>query len=202
MLELRQAELQVAGARAALALDEPEDALAMSAAALALDPPPALRAQALLVKSAAQLAKGDSALAALALADGLATKDWKKMPAAIRAEYAERRAHIAVADKRSAEAVWLLDEAAALWKQAGRLPEMARALAAAGRLAKESGDGAGACDRFYRSSRSLWAQGYQPEAVKILEEGVACAENLKDETLGKRLADLFVTFKNGQRLTE
>ena len=79
---------------------------------------------------------------------------------------------------------------------------MARALAEGGRQAQAAGDGPGACDRLYRSARSLWAQDLQPEAVRTLEEGVACAEELKDETLGKRMAELFVTFKDGKRLSE
>lgn len=198
----RQAELQVAGARAQLALDKPEEALAMAQAALKLDPAPALRAQALLAQSAAELKQGNAAAAAMALADGISAKQWDQLPAAIRAEYATRRADLAAAEQRTAGALMLQDEATALWRKAGRLPEMARSLAAAGRLAKASGDLAGACDRLYRGARSLWAQGLQLEATRTLEEGVACAAELDEAAVGKRMAELFVTFKNGKRLSE
>ena len=198
----RQAELLVAGARAELALAKPEEALAKTAAALKLDPAPALRAQALLAQSAAELKRDHADAATVALMTGLSEKQWSQLPEAIRAEYAARRAEIAVAEKRPAEAVRRQDEATALWRQAGRLPEMARSLVAAGRQARASGDLAGACDRLYRAARSLWAQGLQLEATRTLEEGVACAAELNDEAVGQRLAELFVTFKNGKRLSE
>jgi tetratricopeptide (TPR) repeat protein len=198
----RQMELKVAGARAWAALGKPEDALAQVDEVLKLDPPSALRAQALLAKSSAELAKEDVSAATKALTDGLSAKEWSALPWTLQAESAAQRAKIAAADKRPAEAAGLQDEAAALWKKAGRLPDMARALAAAGRQAQAAGDLAGACDRYYRAARSLWAQGLQPEAVRTLEEGVECAEVLKDEAVAKRMAKLFVTFKDEKRLSE
>ena len=196
----RRAELMVAGARAELALGHAAAAKDRAAAALKLDPEPVLRAQALLVQSGAALAEKDAAAATKTLLDGMSPKEWKRLPASLRAEQAALRAAIAAAKDQPAEALARQDEAAELWKKAERLPEMARALAEAGRQAKASGNLAGACDRFYRAARSLWAQGFQPEAVKVLEAGVSCAEDLKDEAVGKKMADLFVTFKDGQRL--
>jgi tetratricopeptide (TPR) repeat protein len=198
----RQAELQVAGARAELALGKPEEALAKAEAALKLDPAPALRAQALLAQSAAELKKGNAIPAAKALTDGLSERQWGKLPEAIRAEYAGRRAEIAAAEKRPADAVPLQDEATALWRKAGRLPEMARSLTAAGQQAKASGDLAGACDRYYWAARSLWAQGFQTDAVHALEAGVKCAEQLNDEEVARRMAKLLVTFNGKKRLSE
>ena len=198
----RQAELKVAGARASVALDKPDDALERVDEALKFNPPSTLRAQALMAKSSAELAKEDAAAAAQALTDGLSEKDWSALPLTLRAERAELQAKIAMAEKRSADAAGLQDEAASLWKKAGRLPEMARALAEAGRQAQAAGDLAGACDRFYRSARSLWAQGLQPEAVRTLEQGVDCAEQLDDKAVAKRMAKLFVTFKDEKRLSE
>ncbi len=198
----RRAELQVAGARAALALGQPEAALAQAGEALKLAPPPGLRAQAVLAQSAAKLAQGEPAAAEKTLSTGLAEKEWSRLPKSLRAEQAVQCARIAAAENRPAEAAALQDGAAALWREAGRLPEMAQALAEAGRQAKASGDLAGACDRLYRAARSLWAQGLQPEAVRVLEEGVACAEELKDEAAGKRMAELFAAFKNGKRLSK
>lgn len=198
----RRAELLVAGARAEVALHSADAAIERAEAALKLDPPPAVRAQASLAKSAAESAKNDSAAAAKALSEGLSPKEWGKLPETLRAEQAARRAQIAAMDGRTAEAAALLDEAAALWKKAGRLPEMARALAEAGRQAQASGDLAGACDRFGRASRSLWAQGFQSEAARALEQGVDCSELLQDESVAKRMAELLVTFNGERRLSE
>lgn len=195
----RRAELLVAAARAEQARGQPAAALERAAAALKLQPVPALQAQALLAQSGAELAQDDPAAAALALA-GLSAKAWAALPESLQAEQAEMRAAIAVAEKKPAEAMARQDEAAELWKKAGRLPEMARALAVAGRQAQAADDLAGAADRFYRSARSLWAQGLQPEAVRVLEEGVSAAEQYGDESVAKKMAELYVTFKDGQRL--
>ncbi len=195
----RRAELQAAGARAELALGQPDEASKRAEAALQLRPAPVTRAQALLAKSAAALANNDPAQATQTLQEGLSAGGWRQLSAAIQAEHAARRAEIAAAEKRSADAMGLQDEAARLWKNAGRLPEMGRALAEAGRQAKAADNLAEASDRFWRAARSLWALGLQPEAVRVLEEGVACAEELKDEAVGKRMAELFVTFKAGKR---
>ena len=196
----RRAELLVAGARAELARGKVDEALDRVEAALKLEPEPVLRAQALLARSAAELARGKTAAAEKALSEGMAAKERERLPTSLRAERAAALARIAAADKKHSEAAVRQDEVAALWKKAGRLPDMARALAEGGRQAQAAGDGAGACDRFYRAARSLWAQGLRPEAVRALEEGVSCAEKLKDEAVGKRMADLFVTFRNGERL--
>ncbi len=198
----RRAELQVAGARAELALEHPSEAKEFAASALKLDPPSTLRAQALLAQSAAELAMGDSAHASKTLSKGLSGKEWRKLPAAIRAELAVRRAELAVAESRLSEAVVHQEEAAVLWRKADRLPEMALALAAAGQSSQASGDLSVACDQFYRAARSQWAQGLQPEAVATLEEGVACAEELKDDAMSLRMAELAVTFKDESRLAE
>ena len=198
----RRTELQVAGARAEVALGRFEAAQARLAPVLDSDPPPALRAQALLAQSAAELALEKPAQAGEILEKGLSAGKWAGLPPLLRAERAVRLGEIATAEKRPVDAAARQDEAASLWKQAGRLPEMARALAAGGRQAQTAGDLAGACDRFYRAARSFWAQGLKPDAVRTLEEGVACAEQLGEEDVGKKMADLFVTFKNGKRLTE
>lgn len=196
---VRRAELQVAGARAAAALGNSDEALARAAAALKPEPGPALRAQAALARATAELARPDAAAAARALAEGLPEKAWAQLPASLRAERAGLRGRIAAAEGRAKDAAAAQDEAAARWKQAGRLPEMAQALAEAGRQARAAGDLAAACDRFWRAARSLWAQGLQPEAARTLEEGVSCAEQLGDEAVGEKMAELLVTFKKESR---
>ena len=183
-----------------LAAGQAAEAIARVDEALKLEPSPTLKAQALLAKSGAELARENPAAATKALSDGMSAKDWNRLPESLRAEQAALRAQIAVAEKKPAEALARQDEAATLWKKADRLPEMARALAAAGRQAQAADDLAGACDRFYRAARSLWAQGFQPEAIRILEEGVKAAERLEDEAVAKKMAALFVTFKDEQRL--
>ena len=197
----RRAELETAGARAELALGRPEEALSRAGAVLKPGVSAVQQAQARLVQSAARLALKDSVQAAQVL-DALPAKEWSRLPASLRAEAAERRAQIAEAEQKPAAAKDRLDQAAVLWKEAGRLPEMARALAAGGRQAEAAGDLAGACDRFWRASRSLWAQGFSVEAVRLLEEGVACAERLEDENIARKLAELLVTFRNEQRLEQ
>ncbi len=197
----RRAELLAAGARAEAAAGNTEAALNLVGVALKENPSSTIQAQVMLAGAKAELAK-DGPAAAAKILDGLAPKEWSRLPASLRAEETELRARIAAAAERPAEAKDLLDDAAAHWKKAGRLPEMARALAEAGRQAKAAGDLAGACDRFWRAARSLWAQGIKPDAVKILEEGVACAEELKDDAASQRLADLFVTFKTDGRLSK
>ena len=196
----RRMELLVAGARADLAAGQADAALDRVAAALKLKPDILLRAQALLVRCGADLAKKDTVAAARALTDGMNEKAWRKLPPSIHALQVTMRGAIAAADQKPMEAMARQDEAAELWKKANRLSEMARSLAEAGRQAQTAGDLAGACDRYYRSARSLWAQGAQPEAAKVLEMGVLCAEQLNDEAVGNKMADLFVTFKQEQRL--
>ena len=198
----RQTELQVVGARASLALGKPDEAMAFLAVVLKSNPPVLLRAQALLTEGAVHLAGNDPAAAVQALFSGLSEKSWAGLPASLRAEQAELLGRTATAQDRPGEAVAHWDEAARLWKKAGRLPEMARALAEAGRQAQAAGKLPEACDRFYRAARSLWAQGLGPEAIRTLEEGVNCSERVQDEAVGRRMAELVVTFKDEKRLSE
>lgn len=198
----RQAELQVVGARASLALGKPDEAMAFLAVVLKSNPPVLLRAQALLTEGAVHLAANDPAAAAKALFSGMPEKAWAGLPASLRAEQAELLGRIATAQDRSGDAVAQWDEASQLWKKAGRLPEMARAMAEAGRQAQAAGKLPEACDRFYRAARSLWAQGLGPEAIRTLEEGVNCSEHVQDEAFGRRMAELVVTFKDEKRLSK
>ena len=198
----RQTELQVAGARALLALGKPDGAMASLAVVLKSNPPVLLRAQALLTEAAVHLAGNDPVAADQALFAGLSEKDWEGLPASLRAEQAELLGRIATAQDRPRDAVAQWDEASQLWKKADRLPEMARALAEAGRQAQAAGQLPEACDRYYRAARSLWAQGLGPEAIRTLEEGVNCSEDVQDESVGRRMAELVVTFKDEQRLSE
>ena len=198
----RCAELLAADARAAAALHKSEEAVAQARAALDGKPAAVVRAQALLALGAVELSRENPTAVAKVLAEGLSAANWTRLPAALRAERAAQLGEAAGLESRWKDALRLQDEAAFLWNKAGRLPEMARALAEAGRMAQGAGDLTGACDRYYRAAKSLWAQGLQPEAVQRLEEGASCAELIEDEAVAKKTADLFVTFKESKRLSE
>ena len=194
----RQLELQGVGARAELALEQPDNARMRAAVVLDANPPSILRAQALLVQGGADLVQMEAAAAERTLAR-LAPAAWRPLPASLRAERAELEAQIA-AMLESPDGAWTWQEKAVrLWQDAGRLPDMARALAKAGRQAWAAGASEAASDRFWRAARSLWAQGLRDEAAQVLEEGVACAAAFKDEAAGQRLADLLVTFQSETR---
>ena len=92
----RQAELQVAAARAEVALGRFAPAQARLAAVLKSNPSPALRAQALLAQSAAELALGNPAGAGEILEKGLSAGAWAGLPPLLRAEHAVRLGEIAV----------------------------------------------------------------------------------------------------------
>lgn len=194
----RRMELQVAGAQAELALGRPDGARERAAWVLKANPPPVLRAQAVLALAGAELAGLDAPAAERALA-GLSAAVWKTLPAGLQAERAEMEARISAMLESPKQAQQWQDRAVGLWRDAGRLPDMARALAEAGRHARAAGDSAAAGNRFWRAARSLWAQGLRDEAVRVLEEGVACAAEARDEAAGRRMAELLVTFQEQTR---
>jgi tetratricopeptide (TPR) repeat protein len=185
----RRADLCVAEARALLALGDSDGALAAAERAARLDSSPSRLAQAALVRSGALLEQGDAEAAHLALQDGLAAKRWNALPLSLQAEREVRLGQIAEVQGQAVDAQAAYDRAAATWREAGRLPEMARALAQAGRQARTLGEQARAADRLYRASRSLWAQGLGDVALSTLAEAVACAAEAGDEDLGRRMAE-------------
>jgi len=198
----RRTELLVTAARIELDLAHPENAAAHADAVLEMKPLPSVRAQALLARSAAELALGDPARAAATLTTGLPAKAWNQLPAALQAEHSVRRAEIDAAENRPAEAAARQKTAAALWRKADRLPEMARALAAAGRLNQSSGNLQAACDQLYRAARSQWAQGFRTGATRTLKDAVACAEEWGEPDAIRRMAELTVTFQEELRPVE
>lgn len=198
----RRAELGILASRIDLALDQPEQAKQSARDVLQMELTPAVKAQALLARSAAELALGETAQAADTLSKGLPAKAWKQLPAVFRADRAVRLADLAVANDSAQEAAAYQTTAADLYRQADRLSEMAEALAAAGRQNRASGQLPAACDQLYRAARSLWAQGEEEEAMGVLAEGITCAEELQDPAVGLRMAELGVTFKKETRLAE
>jgi hypothetical protein len=130
---------------------------------------------------------------------GLSAAVWKTLPAGLQAERAEMEARISAMLESPKQAQQWQERAGGLWRDAGRWPDMARALAEAGRHARAAGDSAAAGNRFWRAARSLWAQGLRDEAVRVLEEGVACAAEAQDEAAGRRMAELLVTFQEQTR---
>ena len=196
--ESRRLELRVTAARAELAAGYADQARTEADLALESDLSLLLRAQALLVKAGADLADHKAPGAGRTLQE-LSAAQWADLPARLRAEQAELEAQISAVLESPGEALDWQDNAVARWREAGRLPEMARALAEAGRLARAAGDLSGACNRLRRAAKSLWAQGVYNEAVRTLEEGVACAEQLEDEDIGRKMAELLVTFQEEWR---
>lgn len=198
----RRLELLAAGARAQNAAGNYEEALGWVAEALREKPGPGLRHQLVLTQASAELARGALDAAAAALAK-IPAKEWRRLSPSLQAEEAELRAKMESAAGRPASAMKGWDQASGHWKKAGRLPAMARALAEAARQAQAAGDLPGACDRYYRAARSLEAQGLLPEAVRILQEGVACAESLpENEEIHRKLAEMVVTFNENERLSK
>ncbi len=198
----RRAELGVMASRIQLALGQAEKARQFADDVLKMKLTPAVKAQALLAKSASELALNDVKQAAETLSAGLSANVWEQLPVAFQAEKAVRQAEIAAANALLQEAAAYQTAAANLYRQADRLSEMANALASAGRLNRESGNKAAACDQLYRAARSLWAQGRVDEAAAVLAEGQTCAEELKDEFTVLRMAELSVTFENESRLAD
>lgn len=195
----RQAELRVAAARAELAAGRSEQARAEADLAMEYGLSPILRAQAVLAKAGAGIADHDAPAAGRIL-QSVSPAEWAALPARLRAEQAELEARGAATLESPGEALEWQDQAVEHWRTAGRLPEMARALAEAGRMAQAAGDLPGACDRLRRAAKSLWAQEAHDEAVRTLEEAVECAQRMDDPDVGEKLAELLVTFRTEWRL--
>ena len=197
----RRQELQAAGARAELALGQPEAVLARTEELLKEKLPRLVEGQALLARAGAELALMDVSAAERTLA-GLSSAAWRRLPGSLRAERAELEARLAAILEAPDSALAWQQRAIELWREAGRLPEIARALAAAGRYARATGNPTLASDCFWRSARSLWAQGLAEDAVAMLEEGRICAAFSQDEAASQRMADLLVTIRGEKRLEE
>jgi tetratricopeptide (TPR) repeat protein len=88
---------------------------------------------------------------------------------------------------KSALAAGEYDEAVKAWQQAGAYGEMARSLQRAGAAYTLSGDRAAAADRYFRSARSLRAQGAHQQARALWEKARAAAEQAGDPALRQRI---------------
>jgi tetratricopeptide (TPR) repeat protein len=185
----RRTELLSIEARSLYELGDLDASLLAIASALQLSPYPRIQAQLHLVQCSVFIQQGKAEAAQSILDGAFFQKQLESLFSAIQAEHAELNARIAETQGRHQEAMKSYDAASILWKEAARLPKMARALANAGRQAKLFGDGFGAGDRLYRSARSLWAQGMADEALSVMGEATEIAATAEDHSLGRRLAE-------------
>ena len=109
----------------------------------------------------------------------------------LAAAISEVSGHIAMLEERWADAAKAFDRQAAWLQKSGRLPEMADALEAAGKNHLVAGDTVAASDRFYRSARSLMAQGNYLDALRVVELAVQAAGPETTDDEGAAIARLF-----------
>lgn len=83
------------------------------------------------------------------------------------------------------------DREANLYRKAGKYRDMALALGRAGEAYSVAQQPAVAGDRFYRGARSLYAQGNQVEALKMIQTALESAEKSGDTGAVARMAGLF-----------
>jgi len=88
---------------------------------------------------------------------------------------------------RAAEA---FDRQADLLQEAGKYRQMARARGMAGDAFEKAGKPARAGDRLFRAARSLFAQGDDLEAVKMIDRAFAAADRSGEKELRKKIAEL------------
>ncbi len=83
------------------------------------------------------------------------------------------------------------DRQAELLRGVARFREMAHALGRAGEAYQQAGLFAPAGDRFYRAARSLYAQGDDLMALKMIQAALAAGEKSGDENAFRSIAALF-----------
>ncbi|HMO03438.1 MAG TPA: hypothetical protein PKC67_00715 [Kiritimatiellia bacterium] len=115
----------------------------------------------------------------------------KQKDPGLAASVSEVAAEIALLNGLWADAAVAYDRQAAWLQRAGRAREMAEALERAGRNYLVAGDGALAADRFYRSARSLMAQGNYLDALRVVEQAVQAAPPEGADDVGAAIARLF-----------
>jgi tetratricopeptide (TPR) repeat protein len=109
----------------------------------------------------------------------------------LEAEAAGVAGRVLLLEKGPEKAGGEFDRQAGLYRKAGKHRAMALALGRAGQAYAEANDPFHAGDRFYRSARSLFAQGDDVGALRMLEGGLAAAEKSQDEDSIARAVALF-----------
>ena len=110
---------------------------------------------------------------------------------ALRAEGAGLAGIILLAEDKPGGAAAEFDRQAELLRQAGNYREMAIALGKAGDSYGRSGETCRAGERFFRSARSLFAQGDALTSLKMIESSLAALKECPEDDLHPRIADLF-----------
>lgn len=101
----------------------------------------------------------------------------KKQDNGLAGEISQVTGRIAMLNEKWADAAVAFDREAAWMQKSLRLPEMADALERAAQNYAKAGDRAAASDRFYRSARSLMAQGSYLGALRVIEQTTHVLEN-------------------------
>jgi tetratricopeptide (TPR) repeat protein len=109
----------------------------------------------------------------------------------LAADAAGLSARIARGTNDAARAAAEYDRQADLYRRARRYRDMAGALGSAARAYGDAGAPARAADRFYRAARSLFGQGDEVGALRMIEAALPAAEQADDAVLAGRIAALF-----------
>lgn len=150
----------------------------------------AYRAQVHLLKAQVACDRGEAAWARKEL--GKAEKTLEGLSdVMLEAEAAGAAGRVLLLERSPGKAATEFDRQANLYKKAGRYRPMAQALGRAGQAFAEANDPFHAGDRFYRSARSLFAQGDDVGALKMMDAGLAAAEKCSDKDSIERTAALF-----------
>jgi len=113
----------------------------------------------------------------------------------VKADVAGVMARIQQLDNDPAKAAEESDKQAELYKQAKKYRDMAFSLGRAGQFYLDAGILLPAGDRFYRSARSLYAQGDDVAALKMLEQSLNAAQKAQDQDAYLRDTRLFEEIK-------
>lgn len=132
---------------------------------------------------------GDAALAKRALA-----RAQQEMQAvsnyALQAETVRLAGSIDLLEEKTDAAAVAFDREAGLWQQAGRYPEMARALGRAGKAYRAAGRKGSGAERFFRAARSSWARGEREVALYYIQEAASLAQETPNLSLRQRVLTL------------
>lgn len=109
----------------------------------------------------------------------------------LAAAISEVSGHVAMLEEKWSDAAHAFDRQAAWLQRAGRLPEMAEALESAGKNYATAGDAVSASNRYYRSARSLMAQGNYLDALRVVELAVQAAGPATTDDEGEAITRLF-----------
>ena len=113
----------------------------------------------------------------------------------LKAEAAGVAGRIALLENDPARAAQEYDRQADCYRRAGKYRDMALSLGAAGQAYLNSNILVPSVDRFYRSARSLYAQGDELAALKMVEAALASGEQAGDQESLVRTRALFEEIK-------